>query len=54
MESASRIQFTIGDYAVEVEPMRESGGQDRTDDLFMVKNSLLRLADDNGLSHASV
>ncbi|MGW6463942.1 DUF6192 family protein [Streptomyces rubiginosohelvolus] len=54
VETASRIQFTIGDYALEVEPMRESGGQDRSDDLFTVKESLFRLAEDIGLSYASV
>ncbi|MFI5905406.1 DUF6192 family protein [Streptomyces cyaneofuscatus] len=54
VESASRIQFTIGDYALEVEPMRESGGQDRSDDLFTVKDSLFRLAEDIGLSYSAV
>ncbi|MGV9252381.1 hypothetical protein [Streptomyces sp. NPDC003697] len=26
VETASRIQFTVGNYALEVEPMREAGG----------------------------
>lgn len=54
VETASRIQFTIGDYALEVEPMRESGGQERSDGLFTVKDSLFRLAEDIGLSYAMV
>ncbi|MFE9881969.1 DUF6192 family protein [Streptomyces sp. NPDC005784] len=54
VETASRIQFTTGDYALEVEPMRESGGQERSDSLFTVKDSLFRLAEDIGLSYAMV
>ncbi|MGW2183443.1 DUF6192 family protein [Streptomyces sp. NPDC001732] len=54
VETASRIQFTIGDYALEVEPMREAGGQERSDSLFRVKDSLFRLAEDIGLSYAMV
>lgn len=54
VETASRIQFTVGDYALEVEPMREAGGQERSDALFTVKESLFRLAEDIGLSYAMV
>lgn len=54
VETASRIQFTVGDYALEVEPMREAGGQERSDALFRVKDSLFRLAEDIGLSYAMV
>ncbi|TQJ92973.1 DUF6192 family protein [Streptomyces sp. SLBN-31] len=54
VETASRIQFTIGDYALEVEPMREYGGQERSDDLFTVKNSLFGLAEDIGVSYSMV
>ncbi|MFE3379914.1 DUF6192 family protein [Streptomyces anulatus] len=54
VESASRIQFTIGDYALEVEPMREYGGQERSDELFTVKDSLFRLAEDIGVSYRSL
>jgi hypothetical protein len=54
VETASRIQFTIGDYALEVEPMRESGGQERSDELFTVKDSLFRLAEDIGVSYRSL
>lgn len=54
VETASRIQFTTGDYALEVEPMREYGGQEQSDQLFTVKDSLFRLAEDIGLSYASV
>ncbi|RPK28911.1 hypothetical protein EES39_41005 [Streptomyces sp. ADI92-24] len=46
VETSSRIQFTIGDCALEVEPMREAGGQERGDELFTVKDSLFRLAED--------
>ncbi|MGY1495128.1 hypothetical protein ACW4TU_00510 [Streptomyces sp. QTS52] len=46
---ASRVQFTIGDDALEVEPMRESGGQERGNELFTVKVSLFRLAEDIGV-----
>jgi hypothetical protein len=54
VETSSRIQFTIGDYALEVEPMREAGGQERGDELFTVKDSLFRLAEDIGLSYSTV
>ncbi|MEU3464796.1 DUF6192 family protein [Streptomyces sp. NPDC006733] len=54
VETASRIQFTIGDYALEVEPMREFGGQERGDELFTVKDSLFRLAEDIGVSYSQV
>ncbi|MEU9654690.1 DUF6192 family protein [Streptomyces sp. NPDC048110] len=54
VETASRIQFTVGDYALEVEPMREAGGQERGDRLFTVKESLFRLAEDIGLCYKTV
>ncbi|MCZ4103317.1 DUF6192 family protein [Streptomyces sp. H39-C1] len=54
VETASRIQFTIGDHALEVEPMRESGGQERGEELFTVKDSLFRLAEDIGVSYSTV
>ncbi|WP_406429999.1 DUF6192 family protein [Streptomyces sp. NBC_00631] len=54
VETSSRIQFTIGDYALEVEPMREHGGSAPTDELFTVKDSLFRLAEDIGLSYSTV
>lgn len=54
VETSSRIQFTIGDYALEVEPMREAGGQSRSDALCTVRDSLFRLAEDIGLSCATV
>ncbi|MGY1495104.1 hypothetical protein ACW4TU_00375 [Streptomyces sp. QTS52] len=43
-----------GDHALEVEPMRESGGQERSDGLFTVKDSLFPMAEDIGLSYAMV
>ncbi|UKY47417.1 DUF6192 family protein [Streptomyces inhibens] len=54
VETASRIQFTIGDYALKVEPMRESGGQERNDELFTVKDPLFRLAEDIEVSYPVV
>jgi len=54
VETASRIQFSVGDYALEVEPMREAGGQQRSDSLFTVKDSLFRLSEDIGLSCKTV
>ncbi|MEW1701130.1 DUF6192 family protein [Streptomyces sp. NPDC091278] len=54
VEETSRAQFTIGDYALEVEPMRGPGGSAPADDLFTVKDSLFRLAEDIGLSYAFV
>ncbi|MFJ8364369.1 DUF6192 family protein [Streptomyces sp. NPDC093984] len=54
VETASRVQFTIGDYALEVEPMREYGGASPADELFTVKDSLFRLSEDIGLSYSAV
>ncbi|MEU9382434.1 DUF6192 family protein [Streptomyces sp. NPDC048279] len=54
VETASRIQFAIGDYALEVEPMREYGGQERSEAPFTVKESLFRLAEDIGVSYSMV
>ncbi|MEU9234513.1 DUF6192 family protein [Streptomyces subrutilus] len=50
----TRGQFAIGDYALEIEPMREQGPQDRGEELFTVKESLFRLAEDIGLSYSAV
>ncbi|MEV6978814.1 DUF6192 family protein [Kitasatospora sp. NPDC093806] len=54
VETASRIQFTVGDYALEVEPMREQGGSGPAEELFTVKDSLFRLAEDIGLSYSQL
>lgn len=54
VETSSRIQFMVGDYALEVEPMREHGGSAPADELFTVKDSLFRLAEDIGLSYSTV
>ncbi|MFF3015399.1 DUF6192 family protein [Streptomyces sp. NPDC057939] len=54
VETASRVQFAVGDFALEVEPMREHGGTERSESLFTVKESLFRLAEDIGLSYATV
>lgn len=54
VENQTRGQFTIGDYALEIEPMREAGGQERGEELFTVKESMFRLAEDIGLSYSTV
>ncbi|MFF3624953.1 DUF6192 family protein [Streptomyces sp. NPDC002467] len=54
VEAQTRGQFAIGDYALEIEPMREQGPQDRGEELFTVKDSLFRLAEDIGLSYSAV
>ncbi|MGW2540004.1 DUF6192 family protein [Kitasatospora sp. NPDC001574] len=54
VETASRVQFAIGDYALEVEPMREHGGQEHAEALFTVRESLFRLAEDIGVSYSAV
>lgn len=53
----SRGQFTIGDGALEIEPMREVGGSQSAlpgQDLFTVRQSLARLAEDIGLTYKTV
>lgn len=53
VETASRVQFTIGDCALEVEPMRGRGGSAPGEELFTVRDSLFRLAEDIGVSYRS-
>lgn len=52
VEAQSRGQFAIGDYALEIEPMHEQGPPERGEELFTVKHSLFRLAEDIGLSYS--
>ncbi|MEU9617374.1 DUF6192 family protein, partial [Streptomyces sp. NPDC048209] len=54
VENQTRGQFTIGDAALEIEPMRGPGGSAPGDEMFSVKKSLARLAEDIGLSYASI
>src|SRR5436305_1831172 len=54
VENQTRGQFTIGDAALEIEPMREPGGSGPADEMFSVKQSLARLAEDIGLSYSSI
>jgi hypothetical protein len=54
VENQTRGQFTIGDHALEIEPMRGHGGQERGEELFTVKGSMFRLAEDIGLSYSAV
>ncbi|MFI9329240.1 DUF6192 family protein [Kitasatospora sp. NPDC052868] len=54
VETSRQIQFTLGDYALEIEPMREPGGSEPADELFTVKASLARVADDLGLTYSLV
>ncbi|MFF7251580.1 DUF6192 family protein [Embleya sp. NPDC008237] len=54
VENHTRGQFTIGDHALEIEPLRGTGGGEQSDELFTVKQSLFRLAEDIGLSYSSL
>ncbi|WP_329263295.1 DUF6192 family protein [Streptomyces sp. NBC_01478] len=51
-----RIQFTIGDHALEIEPMQPLGGAHPApgEDLFSVEASLQTYADDLGLALSTV
>lgn len=53
VEQQTRGQFTIGDRALEIEPMRQRGGPVGETE-WTVEQSLARLADDIGLSVATV
>ncbi|MYV96978.1 hypothetical protein GT354_01550 [Streptomyces sp. SID3343] len=52
----ARAQFSLGDKALEIEPMRSVGGSvaKGTDDLFTVGESLALFADDIGVAAATV
>ncbi|MFF5161449.1 hypothetical protein ACFY3N_35665 [Streptomyces sp. NPDC000348] len=52
----ARAQFTLGDMALEIEPMRSVGGSmpNGTDDLFTVTESLQIFADDIGVERRTV
>ncbi|MEV0439890.1 DUF6192 family protein [Streptomyces spectabilis] len=56
VEQQSQGSFTIGDRALEIEPMREQGGQHAApgQELFTVRETLFRLAEDIGLSFKTV
>ncbi|MGW1753776.1 hypothetical protein [Streptomyces mirabilis] len=54
VKTASRILFKVGDYALEIEPMREHGGAASAEDPFTVKESLFRLSEDVGMSYYMV
>ena len=54
VENQTRGQFTIGDAALEIEPMRDPHGSGPADEMFSVKQSLARLAEDIGLSYSSI
>ncbi|MFH8350557.1 hypothetical protein [Streptomyces sp. NPDC018045] len=51
MRADHRIQFTVGDRALEIEPMRGHGGSmpNGDDDLFTVEESLQLLSEDTGI-----
>lgn len=53
VEQQTRGQFTIGDRALEVEPMRQRGGE-TGDSEYTVEESLTRLAEDIGLRFSTV
>jgi len=52
----ARAQFSLGDKALEIEPMRPQGGSmpNGTDDLFTVDESLTMFAEDIGVATATV
>lgn len=52
----TRIQFRIGDLALEIEPMRRHGGASGSDAIFgtLVSQVLARFAEDVGVSASSV
>ncbi|HWU08979.1 MAG TPA: DUF6192 family protein [Streptomyces sp.] len=52
VEQQTQGQFTIGDRALEVEPLRSQGGA--ADAQWSVQNSLVRLAEDIGLTFSTV
>ncbi|MFD7431189.1 DUF6192 family protein [Streptomyces sp. NPDC059818] len=56
VEQQTRGSFTIGDRALEIEPMRERGGQQAApgQELFTVRETLFRLAEDIGLAYKTV
>ncbi|WP_326594508.1 DUF6192 family protein [Streptomyces sp. NBC_01803] len=57
VEQQSQGQFLIGDRALEIEPMRPHGGRHEAapgQELFTVRESLFRLAEDIGLSYNTV
>lgn len=45
VDTVGRVQFAIGDYALEVDAMREYGGQEQSEGLFTVEDSLFRAAE---------
>lgn len=49
VEQQTRGQFTIGDRALEIEPMRSRGGEVAAGPAWTVAESLRRLAEDIGL-----
>ncbi|MFE1590807.1 DUF6192 family protein [Streptomyces sp. NPDC058737] len=56
VEQQTQGSFTIGDRALEIEPMRERGGQQAAQgqELFTVRETLHRLAEDIGLAYKTV
>ncbi|MEO3768629.1 DUF6192 family protein [Streptomyces sp. B8F3] len=54
VEQQTRGQFTIGDRALEIEPMREPGGHHGVDSEWSVTTTLTRLAEDIGLKFSTV
>lgn len=56
MREDHRIQFVVGDRALEVEPMRQRGGSmpNGDDDLFTVAESLHLLAEETGIPYSTI
>ncbi|MFI5672237.1 DUF6192 family protein [Streptomyces sp. NPDC051704] len=54
VETIGQAQFAIGDYALEIEPMRAFRQPEPSEEMFTVRDSLLRLSEDIGLSYSVV
>lgn len=54
VEQHRRVQFEVGDIALEIEPMQQVGGSSAADEAFTVRASLQRLADDTGIPFSTI
>lgn len=54
IDQVARAQFSLGDIALEIEPMRLLGGVVQGDDVFNVKASMERFAEDIGVARKTV
>ena len=54
VETIGQAQFAVGDYALEIEPMHAFRQPEPGEEMFTVRDSLLRLSEDIGLSYSVV